>query len=277
MFLLFGLAFPAVSYWLSRPAIPFTGVNKSTPNVIPALVFLLFLITIYLTMGPEKINSAMHVYRSSPKLFAILTLGQKITFFVLIPMLLLSRQFGLSPRDFGVQWNVRSWLAKRHVRILLGLTSALIVFQYYAGQAAAPIRDGHFSGRQLSIGLPLAYLWLLLEVGLVEEFFFRAVVQSRVAAYLKSDVSGVLIASLLFGLAHAPGLILRGGGVDSPVGSNPSALFAICYSVAVLSAAGLFLGIVWARTRNLFLVVMIHAAVDLLPNFSKFIETWGLR
>ena len=100
--------------------------------------------------------------------------------------------------------------------------------------------------------------------------------QSRVAAYLKSESAGIVIAALLFGLAHAPGLYLRGAGANSELGSDPSLLLSVGFSIVVLSAAGLFLGILWSRTRNLLLVMLIHAAVDLLPNFDEFAHVWGL-
>jgi len=43
-----------------------------------------------------------------------------------------------------------------------------------------------------------------------------------------------------------------------------------------MSLAGIFLGIVWSRTKNLYLVMAIHAMVDLLPNTADFFHTWGL-
>ena len=43
-----------------------------------------------------------------------------------------------------------------------------------------------------------------------------------------------------------------------------------------LAVSGVFLGIVWARTKNLFAVIIIHAATDLFPNLSDFVRTWGL-
>jgi membrane protease YdiL (CAAX protease family) len=38
--------------------------------------------------------------------------------------------------------------------------------------------------------------------------------------------------------------------------------------------SGITLGIIWARTKNLFAVMLIHAAGDLLPNFGSFVRTW---
>lgn len=80
--------------------------------------------------------------------------------------------------------------------------------------------------------------------------------------------------ALLFGLAHAPGFILRGAGLRDAIGSNPSLADAIAYAIVVLSVSGIFFGIVWARTKNLFAVMIIHAATDLLPNFAQFAKTW---
>jgi membrane protease YdiL (CAAX protease family) len=47
---------------------------------------------------------------------------------------------------------------------------------------------------------------------------------------------------------------------------HPSLLMAVGYSIVVTSVAGFFLGALWARTRNFAVVVVVHAAADLLPN-----------
>jgi membrane protease YdiL (CAAX protease family) len=44
----------------------------------------------------------------------------------------------------------------------------------------------------------------------------------------------------------------------------------------ILSWSGIFFGMVWARTKNLFAPMFIHAATDLLPNFKEFVQTWGI-
>jgi uncharacterized protein len=122
--------------------------------------------------------------------------------------------------------------------------------------------------------VPVCFIWLFVEAGLVEEFFFRALVQSQFAAAFKSEVSGVVLMSLIFGLAHAPGFIFRHAGEVEGLGSNPTALDAIAFSIVVLAVSGLTFGVVWARTKNLFAVTIIHAAGDLLPNFGSFVKTW---
>ena len=77
--------------------------------------------------------------------------------------------------------------------------------------------------------------------------------------------------ALLFGLAHAPGLHFPSAATLESLGPHPSWLAAIGYSLAVTSVAGIFLGVLWIRTRNLS-VVLVHAAGDLLPNLVQLEE-----
>ena len=120
------------------------------------------------------------------------------------------------------------------------------------------------------------FLGFLFVVALGEEFFFRGLLQTRCAAWFKSEVSGVALMALLFGLAHAPGFILRHAGLEEAIGSDPSPADAIAYAIVILSVGGIFFGIVWARTKNLWAVMLIHAATDLLPNLKRFVVTWDI-
>jgi len=109
----------------------------------------------------------------------------------------------------------------------------------------------------------------------VEEFFFRGLVQSRLAAAFRSETSGIVLMSLIFGLAHAPGFIFRQAGELEGLGPHPSPLDAVAYSVVILPISGITFGVIWARTKNLFAVMLIHAAAgDLLPNLASFVQTW---
>jgi membrane protease YdiL (CAAX protease family) len=153
-----------------------------------------------------------------------------------------------------------------------GLITALIL--YPIGRGLSEIRHSSLPARTLLLGVPFTYVWLLVEVGLVEEFFFRCLLQSRSSTLLRSQAGGTVLASLLFGLAHAPGLYLRPGGTQEAVGAHPSWLMAVCYSIVITSVAGVFLGVLWARTRNLILVMAVHAAGDWLPNLVPTIKNW---
>ena len=109
----------------------------------------------------------------------------------------------------------------------------------------------------------------------MEEFFFRGLVQSRLAAAFRSETSGIVLMSLIFGLAHAPGFIFRQAGELEGLAPHPSPLDAVAYSVVILPISGITFGVIWARTKNLFAVMLIHAAAgDLLPNLASFVQTW---
>jgi membrane protease YdiL (CAAX protease family) len=115
--------------------------------------------------------------------------------------------------------------------------------------------------------------WLFIEAGLVEEFFFRAVLQSRLSALTRSPTGGLVLSALVFGLCHAPGLFLRGAESEGVSETLPF-LFWCAYTIAFMSVAGLFFGIVWQRTKNIFIIMFLHAIFDLLPNAGGFIRTW---
>ena len=121
------------------------------------------------------------------------------------------------------------------------------------------------------VGGALTFLWLLFDVGLVEEFFFRGLLQERLAAALRSPIAGLVLMALIFGLVHAPGMVLRGAGGVEGLGEHPDALTAAAYTIAVQSVAAFFFGVVWMRTRNLPALMIIHAATDLLSNLPRFL------
>jgi membrane protease YdiL (CAAX protease family) len=118
-------------------------------------------------------------------------------------------------------------------------------------------------------------VYLILDAGLIEEFFFRGLLQSRLSLFLKSGVGGVVCTAIIFGLVHAPGLFLRGAAGEGMEEQMPF-LFWVAYTVVYMSVAGIFLGIVYNKTKNLCLVIVIHAMFDLLPNLPEFIRGWHL-
>ena len=118
-----------------------------------------------------------------------------------------------------------------------------------------------------------SWAWMSVEAGLCEEFLFRACLQSRLTAWLKSPAAAIVAASLLFGLAHWPGLYFRGGpGVD---GWSTDPLQVAAFAIATLAPLSVALGVLWARTHSLLLVALVHGAIDALPATSEFVRVWG--
>jgi CAAX protease family protein len=201
-------------------------------------------------------------------------LVKKVIVFVIIPFFIY-KLFGFSLKDFGLKLKKKAVFNRRIVITFIILSVAILLFQYFLSGGAQPVREGQFSAGQLMKGLPLLFIWLVIEAGLVEEFFFRAVLQSRISVLLQSQVAGIIISGLIFGLGHAPGLFLRGAESEG-IGEALPFHFWAAYTICAMSIAGIFLGIVWSRTKNLYLVMLLHAMVDLLPNADDFFRTWGI-
>jgi membrane protease YdiL (CAAX protease family) len=97
-------------------------------------------------------------------------------------------------------------------------------------------------------GTFLAFLWV---VALFEEFFFRAFLQRLLAGALRSEIAGLTVASLLFGLAH---LNFRH--------NFPNWRFAIVGGVS-----GIFYGLAFLKARSVRAAMVTHALV---------VTTWRL-
>lgn len=272
---LFGVVFPLLAWVASLRAVPLSiSVRPSTSELIVLTGYIVAL-SLYLIGGPQWIDQHLpHLWMDSMQIKFFITLAKKLVVFVVVPFAIFRFGFGYRTRDFGIQREDLRALRRSHLAVVLVVGGALLAFQYFFSGGGAAFRQGHFTAHQLLLGMPLCFIWLLLEVGLVEEFFFRALVQSRLSAAFKSEVSGIVLMSLVFGLAHAPGFIFRHAGEVEGLGSNPSALDAIAYSIVVLAISGITFGVIWIRTKNLLALALVHAAGDLLPNFADFLKTW---
>lgn len=202
-------------------------------------------------------------------------LAMKLLVFVVIPLFVYRTLFNATWAEFGLSGASFRRLIGRDGLAVLIIGVAVIGFQYMAGAATAPFREGKYAADALQLGLPLAFAWLVFEVGLVEEFFFRAVVQERLSALFRSDIAGLFVMALIFGLVHAPGMVLRGAGVQEGLGANPDILTAAAYTITVQAVAAFMFGLLWLRTRNLLALMLVHAAMDLLSNASDLLHAFG--
>ena len=273
--IVFGIAFPLIAWGATRRAVPLSISVKASKSQLIVLIGCIIGLSIYLIGGPQWIDQHLpSSWIDSARIKFFITLAKKLIIFVAIPFAVFRFGFGYRLRDFGIQRDGLLALRRSHLPVVLVVGGAFLAFQYFFSGGGASFRQGHFTACQLLLGLPLCFIWLFIEAGLVEEFFFRALVQSHFAAALKSEVGGIVLMSLIFGLAHAPGFIFQHAGEVEGLGSNPSALDAVAYSIVVLAVSGVTFGVVWARTKNLFAVMLIDAAGDLLPNFGSFVQTW---
>lgn len=200
--------------------------------------------------------------------FELVMLAVKLTIHVAIPILVLklvgARVAPLLAPRLG---------AKGVLPLLIILAAIFTALMMVISPSLKEISGIRATATTFAWAAPAAFAWLAVEAGLCEEFLFRAVLQTRLAAFLKSEAGAIVIGALLFALAHVPGLYLRPDTAgDQIAGGLPGIL---AYTIGVLSPIAVLFGLIWSRTRSLGLLVLLHASVDFLPNLSEFMGIWA--
>jgi membrane protease YdiL (CAAX protease family) len=107
--------------------------------------------------------------------------------------------------------------------------------------------DPHW--RELRV-LPLMSLAILCFTAWPEEFLFRGLLQNMLQRTTKSETSGWVLASILFGFSHITNM------------GFPNWRYVILASIA-----GMFYGWTWRKTNSIFASAIVHALVDALWHF----------
>jgi uncharacterized protein len=260
----FGLIFPALG-WLTTlgAAAPPIPVRRPALELSLVLAYLAAYAVLFTGFGLSAFHAALPAGRTE----AALLVALKLVVHVALPALLLGLA-GASLRPLiAVRARSRAfWLS------LAVLGAAILALMCVISPSLKNITALHLAPPMLALAGAGAFAWIAVEAGLCEEFLFRAVLQSRLAAAMRSEIGAVVIGALLFGLAHVPGLFLRGHADEA--GHSQSLIQVIAYAVAVLSPAGVFVGFMWSRTKSLLLVVLLHALIDVLPFIPEFARTW---
>lgn len=259
---IFGGVCTGIAWWLTRRSgPPETPVARPGVELAAVLLYLLVYAFAFLGWGMGALRA---MAAAGAEQDAIVLVGKLVAHVVLPAGLLMVLGARIAPLfDTGIGrrgfWPVLIVLSL----IFLGLLSVV-------SPSLQQIAALHPGVATLLWAAPASYLWITLEAGLCEEFLFRAVLQTRLAAVLRSPLAAVPLASILFALAHVPGLYLRGGPeVD---GWSPDVIQVMAFTIATLSPLSLFFGVVWARTRSLLLVAMLHGMIDVLPNMTEFLQ-----
>jgi CAAX protease family protein len=267
VFAVLGVGFSLAAWLLTIGVDPLPFRLRQANRELAMLLGYLIPLVGFITFGFE----AIHREIPGEPAVSLAILGAKLSVFVVIPAAILVIRFGYKAPDLAPISTKTSQMV-----VFLGMSIVLLIFQAVMGRGLGNIADAHVSANKLLWGMPLVFVWLAVEVGVVEEFFFRVLLQSRLAAALRSELGAIVLMSLIFGLAHAPGLYLRTGVTQEGLAAHPSLLMAIGYSIVITSVAGFFLGVLWARTRNFLLLVLVHAAADLLPNTLPTLRAFHL-
>jgi membrane protease YdiL (CAAX protease family) len=262
---IFGIALPALSFALTRKAAP-PPIIVRRPDIELASIlgFLVLYAILFLGWGMSATRAALPPGREQD----LLVLAVKLAVHVAAPALLLTMLGAkLKPLfDSGLH-RPGFWPP------LIVLGAIILALMCVLTPSLDEIEALHASLVTLAWTAPAAFVWLAIEAGLCEEFLFRAVLQTRLAAVLKTEAGAAVIGALIFALAHAPGLYLRGKpGVD---GFSTDPIQVVAFTIATLSPVALLFGTLWARTRSLLLIVLLHALVDVLPNLADFVRTWS--
>ena len=261
-----GLALSAAAFAATRGAVPRPVVVRHAGRELAAIVAYLALFAVgFLGWGLSAVRGAV----TSEPAQSTAVLAAKLATMVLLPAALLVAT-GVGPRDL-LRFD---WLNRVEKRALLVMGALLLSLQLVAGRGPKMIAALPQPAWAVALAAPLALAWLSLEAGLTEEFLFRAAFQTRAAAWLRSEVAAIVAMAVLFGLAHAPGYVLRGAHAMEGFAEAPDPLTAAAYSIAVVSPVGLAFGVLWSRTRSLALVVLLHGWGDLVPNLAGFVRTW---
>ena len=267
--LIVGIGFTLlVHFVVPEPAIPTSYPSVGTGEIPFVLVYLIVLAMLLTRDKPMPASWREHFGKEK-----IATLIFKFTVFVLIPF---SALFFVWNRDFP-NLGLSTGNLFEQVRISILLIFILGGFNLIAGSGAAPLRAKEFSARQILAGGSVAFVWMIFEVGLVEEFFFRAFLQTRLVGFFGSAASGIVAASLLFGLAHVPGLYLRAADKSGPLGEKPLLVDAVLYAILVLSPTGWFMGLLFLRTGSLLAPILVHAGLDAVAATADFIRGFHIR
>ena len=165
----------------------------------------------------------------------------------------LAASVGLLPRNLGrgLVWAIPAGLALGTLQLL-----------------ASRHRDAIFelisSGRVVYL-LPLACGLMLLTAASTEEFFFRGVLQTRLAALVRSRAVAILLTSVLFGLFHWPYAYLV---PHWPSHGDLWAALQAAMCVGLLG--GVVLGVVYELSgRNLLACAIVHALINAVPGMTQ--------
>ncbi len=264
--LIFGGFASGVAWLLTRKThAPEVPVNRPGLELSVILLYLLLYALIFLGWGLGALREMVPAGATQDWL----VLGAKLIVHVAIPALLLLMVGAAIRPMFDTGLNRPGFWPTLIVIGLLFLALLAVVSPSFQNISAL-----NPTVATLMWAAPASYVLISLEAGLCEEFLFRAVLQSRLAAFLRSPTGAIPVASIVFALAHLPGLYLRGGpGVD---GWSTDPLQVAAFTIATLSPLSLFFGFLWWRTRSLLLIVLLHGAIDVLPNMPEFLTHFAL-
>ena len=201
------------------------------PGIPADLLFLAFMAAVYL-------SKVFDVYGRPAPHVALDILGRLM--WIRIGLMAVLSLRSLEDARFGFVPTSSEWRIGVRQYLFFLPVGALIAYLLHFARFRPPTLEW-WKFALLVVGTFLAFLWV---VALAEEFFFRAFLQRLLARGLRSDMIGLIFASVLFGLAH---LAFR---------PFPNWRFAIIGAIA-----GVFYGIAFLQAGSMRASMVTHALV----------------
>jgi membrane protease YdiL (CAAX protease family) len=187
----------------------------------------------------------------------------KWIWFVILPILLV---FLLRLPSKSIAWVFQSMglrrqgLKKAVLLAFLAYAVFILVMPFILPESQwQTLLDLFHTPLKLLILIPLGFVFSLLTAAFTEEVFFRGILQTRSSIFLRSEIRSCLLVAFLFGIYHLPYAFYL---TSWPTHGN--LLWAVANVLVEQMMAGLLLGILWFRTRNLAASILFHALVDTL-------------
>ncbi|QQS39987.1 MAG: CPBP family intramembrane metalloprotease [Acidobacteriota bacterium] len=275
MIVVFGVVLSGTALLITRGVDEREAVKSPGVREMALVLGLVTFVAVYLVWGVGVLDSAASgLTGGSARAAYVLNIARKLLIFVVIPLAALRLFTEVRRKDIGLARGSSRLAAGRLVLLAAAICVPILLLQFIAGSAAKPLFEGAFTAGELILAVPLCFAVLVFEVGLVEEIFYRVILQSRLSAYFRSEAAGIAVASLIFALSHSPGLILRGGDAVGGAGPAPAPIETIAYTIATLTLPAVMFGIIWSRSRSLPVLVVIHAITDIPPSLPEFVKTF---
>ena len=185
----------------------------------------------------------------------------KWLWFIVLPILLVFL-FRLPQKDIRAVFQSiglhRQGLKKAILLAFLAYAVFILVFPLILSTSQLQtLQELFHSPLRLLVLIPLSFLFSLVTAPFTEEIFFRGILQTRLSILFRSEIRSCLLVAFLFGIYHLPYAYFL---TSWPTHGNM--LWAISNVLVEQMLAGLLLGILWFRTRNLAGPILFHALVD---------------
>jgi uncharacterized protein len=262
---IFGVILSSIIWLLTRKmSAPDVVITRPKRESLALLGFLLLYAILFLGVAFGPLKSIF----PPGKMQEIGVTSIKLVVHVVLPAALILALGG----ELRSQWTA-GFKQKGFYLTLLGLSALLIGLLALVSPALKQISALQLAPWAAVCWFFGAWAWVSIEAGLCEEFLFRALLQTRLTAWLQSPLTAILMTSVIFALCHVPGLYLR--GTPDTDGYSTNLWQVAAFTIATLSPLSIALGVLWQRSRSLLLVVLVHGAIDALPFTAEFVKIWG--